>query len=845
MPPVKRQRPTRASSNGGMKVDEALVSPEEIASIRASVEGKSQAPSSRQQSGINLNWSRVRDQLGDPFDVERIPISRLRFMRRDPMLGFGLSFIKTPLARAKWHINAADTNGPNAQVAANVDWALRRVWASYVFQWANILDFGFSAIAKRWEARVPTGTYIDPGEGEGSETTEQPLWSEGGIKPIVWKPFIALSPEVVEPLWTSQGDFDGILYKQESSAGAGASTGDKNEFKIDVAHALWATHEKDANFGSLFGYPRLGYGFRYWWSYWFRWAIADQAFEKKSDPGLVIRHPDGEFEISPGQFISYRDYALDMGERLRAGATISLPSDVYMGEIDGKPSAVPLWAVEPLKELINFDPFDKSFEYLDIMKLRSLWIPEQAFLEGKGGTSSRNVAKEMTSSFTESQAVLAAQLVDTVNRWIIPQFLATNFPEFLAANGTAEMVMEGFGDQDLEARNLMFQLLGQQDFGARKLMGILDIRKIAEDAGLPVLSFKEQQETQAEIIKEQQAANAPTGPVAGVPGESVGVVPTSTGFSYIQPPQPRNVIYLSDTTSQFLERLPNSQHYVDPAVRRAARELWQEWHGMYSEEYDSFAEYLAGLDELQFADEPTENVRKLARRLVRDWETNLDRLGRVMDRTASIYKKVLNRAAKVEAEKSKVEAVPTEEVMDLWIERHSGETIPNIEFTTREELTNFLARRIADGVEDPKELAQEVREHFNDFPGWKADRLARTEIREAYNGGTLLTALINGIDRVQAIDGTGDPDCETRNGEIFGIEQAMNEREHPNGTLAWRILPVALSWQYSEDVDSGESRYVPDEQTVYFSEDTSRSDRNEFLLWLGDELMSEELAQAA
>ncbi len=844
MPTVKRQRPTRSSSNGSLKVDEALVSPEEIASIRASVEGKPQAPSSRQQAGININWARVRDQLGDPFDVERIPISRLRFMRRDPMLGFGLSFIKTPLARAKWHINAADTNGPNAQVAANVDWALRRIWSSYVFQWANILDFGFSAIAKRYEARIPTGTYIDPGQ-EGAEAAEQPLWSEGGIKPIVWKPFISLAPEVVEPIWTSQGDFNGIQYKQESSAGAGASTGDKNEFKIDVAHALWATHEKSANHESIFGYPRLGYGYRYWWSYWFRWGIADQAFEKKSDPGLVIRHPDGEFEISPGQFISYRDYALNMGEQLRAGATISLPSDVYMGEIDGKPSAVPLWAVEPLKDLINFDPFDKSFEYLDVMKLRSLWIPEQAFLEGKGGTSSRNVAKEMTSSFTESQSVLAAQLVETVNRWIIPQFLATNFPEFMAANGTAEMIMEGFGDQDVEARNLMFQLLGQQDFGARKLMGILDVRKIAEDAGLPLLSFKEQQEAQAEIIAEQQAANGPTEALQGIPGQNVGIVPTATGFSYIQPPPARQVVYLSDSTSQFLERLPSTQHYSDPAVRRAARELWHEWHSMYAEEYNSFAEYLASLDIIELSDEPTDNVRKLARRIVRDWETNLDRLGRVMDRTANIYKKVFNRASQIEAERAKLESVPTDEIVDFWITRHTGETIPSIEFTTREELTNFLAKRISEGVENPKTLAKEIREHFADFPGWKADRLARTEIREAYNGGTLLTAMTNGLDRVQAVDGTGDPDCENRNGEIFDIESAMAEREHPNGTLGWRILPVSLSWQYSEDVDSGESVYVPEEQCVYFSEDTTREDRNQILLWLGEDLIDDEIAAAA
>ena len=40
------------------------------------------------------------------------------------------------------------------------------------------------------------------------------------------------------------------------------------------------------------------------------------------------------------------------------------------------------------------------------MKLRSVWVPEQAFIEGEGGTSSRNVAAQMAEIFIESQALL-------------------------------------------------------------------------------------------------------------------------------------------------------------------------------------------------------------------------------------------------------------------------------------------------------------------------------------------------------------------------------------------------------------------------------------------------------
>ena len=128
-----------------------------------------------------------------------------------------------------------------------------------------------------------------------------------------------------------------------------------------------------------------------------------------------------------GASTSYGEYALLMGERMRSGGVIALPSEPYE-DANGR-GTIRQWDIEFTKDATNFEPFDKSFDYLDVQKLRSLWIPEQAFLEGKGGTSSRNVAAELGESFVESQAVLASQIVEHINRWVIPQWLAVNsFP---------------------------------------------------------------------------------------------------------------------------------------------------------------------------------------------------------------------------------------------------------------------------------------------------------------------------------------------------------------------------------------------------------------------------------
>jgi hypothetical protein len=549
------------------------VTPEEAAAIRSSIAGPEQAPSQRQQAG-NIDWRKIMDQLGDPYSVERIPLSKLRMMRRDPTIGFGLSFIKTPHIRARWYIDAKDENGPNAQVASHLDHDLRRIMPSLVLQWCNSLDFGFQAIAKRFEFAIPAGTYV--AQQPDGTMQEVPIWSNGGIQPVRWKPFVPLPPEVVDANWSdADGSFNGINYDASASggnapSGTGATPGkEENKFDIDLYHSLWVTNERDQNFGSIFGYPRLGYAYKPWWSYWFRWSIADRAFEKKADPSILIYHPEGKFiDPASGQEIAYSDYALQMGNRMRSGGIITLPSSPYEG-VNG-PTNVREWEIDFTSGGIDFDPFDKSFDYLDIAKIRSLWIPEQSLVEGKGGTSSRNVAAQLDSSFTESQAVLSVQIQETINRWVIPQWIAVNYPEFLQANGTAQVVIQGFADEDVAFTQQILQLIGQQATGVNKILTIVDLQKIINDAGVPVLDIQSQQTAQQQLIEQLQATGGtapnPVAPKAGA-GGTVGVVPagtvptdpssgnggtdvggtgksSATGFSY-QYIQPREVIYLS------------------------------------------------------------------------------------------------------------------------------------------------------------------------------------------------------------------------------------------------------------------------------------------------------------
>lgn len=764
---------TPSSSNSKNGLADGVITPEEATRVRASVTKKEQAPSSRVQSLFG-NWKDVSDQLGSPFEVERIPLSKLRQMRRDPMLGFGLSFIKTPHVRAKWFINAKDSAGPNAQIAAHLDHDLRRIYPSFVTQNTNMLDFGFQAIAKRFEFRQPAGTYvqIDPNTGEQQEL---PIWNQGNIEPVAWKPFIALRPEGVEPMWNKQGEFDGILYSPSdvntalgitTSAGGTGGSDQESGYKIDLQHALWVTNERDATFGSVYGYPRLGYAYRYWWSYWFRWAIADRAFERKADPSVLVRYPEGYFIDSlTGEETSYQEYALEMGSRMRSGGVIALPSEPFE-DANGR-GTVRQWDIDFTKDAVNFEPFDKSFEYLDVQKIRSLFIPEQAFLEGKGGTSSRNVAAEMGNAFLESQAVLSVQIQENINRYLIPQWLAVNYPEFSQAGGTAEIIIQGFADEDTEFMRQLVQLLGQQEAGAKEIIKLVDLQKVLEDRGTPIVAWAEQQRRDQELATQQQ--NSTVGNVAPIPGEQVGTVPTQNGFSYIQP---REVVYLSDSDSNFLGSLPNTVHFEDKRVKFAARDLNAALTDFFKGEYNSVFDSI----------EKAESVEEIPSNLLVETENLALAIDVIIDISVGIY------------------LADSDTVISLVA--RGAESIAK-------EVQSFVQSQIQDGVQETEKIAANARDKFADFPEWKSASAARSFVRDAYNKAILSGAVFDGSDLVVAIEEGADYD-----GSIFTIEEATEFSAAPDSLISWKALPFNFEIDRSEDVAGGA---VWDDETMTLS----------------------------
>lgn len=849
-------------------IDNGIVDEKSIAAIEKSLKQKESksAPSTQEQLGNFVNWRQVRDELGQPFDVEQLSVKKLRQIRRDPMLAFGLHYRKTPLVRAKWHMEARDKNGPNAQVAGFMDAAWRKIHARYVFQHTQDFDFGFAAIVKRFQEANPGGHYYDPSE-ENLDNALKPVWDEGSILPITWKTFIGLPPERVQPKFTDDGDFDGILYEKNPNNTGGQTAGRKtsssgkndNEQDIDVYHALWTTNDRDSVFGSIFGYPLIQHSFRYWWSYWFLWANLDRAFERMAIPPMLAYHPEGTY-VDPEDDtleIPYSEIALEVAESLRSNAVAAVPSTLATAGMEEKGTQEREWAFEFLETPeANFDMINKHLSYLDVMKLRSVWVPEQAFIEGDGGSSSRNVAQQMGEIFIESQANKWSEIEDHINRYVLPQILAVNFPEFVANGGTCNIVGHGFAKEDMELLKQLIQLVGQDN---TKLLDV-DMRTALDRANIPLLSPADAAKKRTEAAAEAQQVPEVTGG-GGVQTVDVTQIPgagaPNTGFTNggSQPEPNSSVTGFSDDQrfvywngiesiqfsdhQDFLTELPDSGHYTDKTMRALTVQMRALWIGALRELYGDFASYMHNqktevnladitLDdiekELYFADVSRTKAEKAAKKLFKGWKESSKKIQEYARRSRALAKKMAERAAKLGSKKQKTETTFENDDFQDFLDEQIGRLITSVVDTTKEQLRVRLVNGIVEG-KTADQIALDITQHFTDFPIWRADSIARSETRDAYNFGTLLAVEKAGLKYVRAKDaqkGPTDAECEERNGKLYTVKEARVEmspkKTHTRCTLEFEpIIRAEFSVQNVRLLPDA----APEDAAAWYDKDTS------------------------
>jgi hypothetical protein len=903
MPQPKKTAKARRGAVKNVQIDQTIIDAKENEKLEKALSSRDQAPTASEVTPSNDDWKRFSTTLGPPFDSERITLKQCRQIRKDPMVAFGLHYIKVPIARANWLIDARDKNGPNAQVAAFIDAALRKIYARYVFQRTQALDFGYKAQVKRFILENPGGVYRESAAKEADPLKRiKPIWDEGNILPYIWKPPVGLKPELVTPRFVESGpkagEFDGMVYEVPAAQRTKAM-GFKAQNKkgsqagkiIDVFHALWGTNQKDEEDGSIYGYPRVAYARDYWWAYRMLYGFSNRAYERLAIPPVIARYPIGTTVIDDisGERLENQAIALEMAERIRSNAVAAVPSTMQTTGMDASATNVPEWDfkfMETPTEALTV--FDARFNYLNVMKLRSIWVPEQAFIEGAGGQSSRNVASQMAQIFEASQLVMMEEIAAEINAYMIPQLLVVNFPEFINNGGRAEMKTHGFKPEDLEFYKQILQLIGQGD--PAKLADI-DVIELLDRINVPLKDPRDYEIEQQNIA--QNLANQgpplvnPTPTAVGTianpnvnPGQNNGgSVPEPNppgtlvaGFSdaaqpyiYMQPQETYNtaMMFADPDTDNFLASLPSTKHYADKTLRALSLQLRRLWQGHFRRLYPELAGHVAKIDDfLVLADsEPNSSKRvtkkqaeTAAKKILNSFSISSDVMEELRLRSASILAKMGVRAANLDLRKLKRRDVEIEDnAWENWLEEQTGRLLKFTDDTFRSEMRVFLVNNIREG-KTGKELADEIAQHFSGFPVTKADRIARSETRDAVNAGTLIASEAAGISYLKARDGEEfDEDCKERNGTLLTVKEAWKEmrKEHSYGTLGFDPIPrlefsVKNVRNMPDDVPDGAAAFFDNEKSVaYVLADIPEKDAQQFLMELSDWLMKQEYEEAS
>jgi hypothetical protein len=735
-----------------------------------------------------VNEQQLLRTLGE-YDPDNITHRDRRRMRQDPIIKMALWYSKAPMIRADWTMECED---PVIQAAMTEIY--RNVHISLMKTALNCFDFGYQGAVKGFKLGKIEATYED------QDGNVKPCWDDPDVKPLVLGKLVPLPPETTR-VHLKDGEFAGIDTPLATNGEPGS-----DDATIPAEWCMWFTNEYEEEFNNYYGRARLDPSYRFWYSYWFAFHMRDRHAEADADPALQVWYPPGSYKDANGEVKTNRDAALEIGAKLRGGATIAWPSDVHVDE-QGKLTTQPLWRAEFLKGGENLAAFNDLLTDLEISKLRACLVPEQALVESKHGTSSRNSAATFVDIFTQSLEQSAANIDDLVNKYLLRPVIEANWgkdaPQCLKKT-------TGFQEEDLTLPALLIQAAFTADPNALPL----DFEEMCRKAGLPVFSKKEQKDREdaAQEAKDAIAEMAPPPGAEQVPGDPVddgSGVPAALQAGQLT--DGALLLHGPKVDANAPDWARRAGRRRDVNVSALAERLRDVARSRYQDVFEAAAEAIADdADELSLG--VSDAVSTLLGKIRSRMRSKVDGYRRPLEsELASVY----HAAGAAELASLGLSSdswdVGRQEVQD-WARRRGGELITTMDETVVEKhIRPWLEKVLADPANSPHfiergqgiaidalGLSAELTDRFQSYPQWMADRVVRSEARMGYNQSAADMWERVGVEQVTLFDGLGgrsgksDAHCLDRNGKVVSVQQFRleDEDEHPNGTLG--AVPVTV-----------------------------------------------------
>jgi hypothetical protein len=767
--------------------------------MRRSALGSDQGPTEEEQAG-GPGVPFIRRGRFNAQDPTNVSFPFLHMMRKDHMVGMGLHFIKMDALSAPWWYD-----GDDARVQAYADKLIRPIYGDLFLIWARSLEFGYSPGSRNFQTARPNWKYFEDG-------VAKKVWDNGEVDAIVYKNVEPIEPETAQIVFDKQGRYDGIQYDARYGTASSFIIDGLRRPNIDKLHSFWGVHDKIGEGGSPYGFPRIAYCAPIFWMYRWIWDLIARGYENSFDPGPVVRFPDDDplSLTDAGERERPVDRALRMGQRRRTGSTLALSSSTYK-DIQERASSIYKWGIEYPKMETDFTSVLEFIGYLEAAKLNGLFMPEQSLTEGRGSSSSRNVAENFSDQRSSSQN----NMLSSFHRWVDDVFtapvIAMVFPWY---EGELELKSIGAGSAANDLLRQVFQLAGQENY---RRFGI-DLRRLAEANGFPMLDPEEQQR---ELEKQQEdaakIANAtPTPEVKPTQGRRSLV--TQTGFGETVYHQIGSKIELS-RDGDFVASLPRTDAFSDAVVVANARELRAAIERLASWAYGDFALAVSKRRDM-LSDDASETVRRWVPDTAKA-EGHAQAIRRALEK---LYQRTTDQAMKQAGSQNRIL------LRDELLDTRAIEGVGDVLLAARQRLSVVVEGIIEKGL-DVRAAGGEVRDASNNDVMGLSSTLAKTIAQRTFNEALLLAGDEAGVKHALIVD-----ECHAdRHGTIVMLQDIVLERAPVSCGMTVRLLPRApqgLEVRREELEDGSGALYDEETETILVSPRAKREDEAAYMVAL-------------
>ena len=372
----------------------------------------------------------------ETYNPDTITIPTYRKMTFDAQLRAGLTVLKIPVQTAKWYIQTDDQ-----EITDFIEANLKEWWDLFLVTLLTGINYGFSAFEKRWV-------------------------EEGGA--YKYKHPLELYPDSITILQNEKtGDFEGLKQRQSYS--------EDDMVTIPENKSFIFTNEKGESFGNLYGISRLKAAYQFWYSARYNYDFANNFFETFSSPFVIGYAPKGSQDIR-------NDAGAKTGEINNIDSMMEIIKNLRMRTAAALPwSPDQRWKVELLEAQRTGANFVEYIRYLDLMKIRAIFVPDLVFGHG-GERGSYALGKVHYRIFLKAVGGILSSIKFHVEKYLLPQLVEYNFANY---DGPVEWMYEPPSKEDRELLETIFKDLVKDGRISP------DNEELAERLGIPLAEEEE------------------------------------------------------------------------------------------------------------------------------------------------------------------------------------------------------------------------------------------------------------------------------------------------------------------------------------------------------------------